>query len=139
MLTITITIFLYSCHKEDSGRYAMDKNTFVSSVILKSNYQLEFITRLANGSGAVAYANKRKAYWNAYIKDLRCHYEVIPNIFLSDLSSEDTDVLNKIDKSSAEDGKKITIEAILQSDQDLIAIHIRAVSNSGIDNAVIRN
>ena len=136
------TLLFCACHKEDADGYTMETHDFVLSVLNEQAFQMALLERLAkNPSRKVIeeMVNARKKFSAEYISELS-------NVNMSgqipvtvSLSAEQIRALSAIDQKSGPSYEEELMKNLMDSDQGIIAFHVKAASNSGVSNGMIRN
>ena len=141
-MLLIFALFFCACHKEDLERYTLDPGEFTENVLQEQNFQMSLIGRLKQNpstSTLLALVKTREIFAQKYLEDL-------VNLKLSDqqphlytLSESHSKSLMTIDLLAGLDYEKALIEMLVNSDQNMLAFHIRASSNSGLANPQLRS
>ena len=134
-------LFLSACHKEDADGYAMKAQDFKISVLKEQAFQMALTERLEKQSSRKVIeemVNARKKFSAAYILEVS-RLNISSQISLPiSLSAEQSATLSIIDQTSGSSYEEELLKKLMDSDQDMIAYHVKAASNSGVSDEMIR-
>jgi|GEM_PF-1003407 len=126
-----------SCHKEDPNAYRLSVNEFIISV----NHEMQFQKAILAEFKKYPYALKnlnvlsdREITANKSLQKLRIFAEQY-QILLSD--SLDDNYNRQLQQIAGSDNGLIRLATL--SDQEMIRLHIRASSNTGVNDAALRS
>ncbi|RZK64137.1 MAG: hypothetical protein EOO95_11800 [Pedobacter sp.] len=139
-LLLLIGTFISACHKEDEKGYVMDAKQFAISVKQERLYQNEILARLEKGQGNPALAdlvNKRRLSSTAYNNDL-ASFDFLNHTDSFNLSQKHVVNLENADKKMGEEHLRTLLSMLIDSDQTLIGLHVKASSNQGVQDERLR-
>lgn len=133
-------ILFYSCHKEDPNGYKMSVKNFSEQSAKENIYQLSLAQEMGlpkNDVELVSLALKRQLSSKQYIMQLIAATSDT-NLSLLVIDEDDKDKLSILRNLSGAEYRSRLIKMAMDSDQELIALHVKATSNNGIKDASIR-
>ena len=139
-LLLLIGMLISACHKEDEKGYVMDAKQFAMSVKQEQLYQSEVLARLEKGQGSSALsnlANKRRLSSAAYNNDL-ASFDFLKDKNSFDLSEKHVFNLANADNKMGEEHLRTLLSMLIDSDQTLIGLHVKASSNQGVQDERLR-
>ena len=126
-----------SCHKEDPDGYRLSVTEFITSADREIQFQKAIIVELKKDPSAVkdpSVLSHRETTANKYLQELAIfagNYKILLSDSLDDSRSQQL-------KQIARSGSRL-IELATLSDQEMIGLHIRASSNTGVKDASLRS
>lgn len=139
-LLLLIGMFISACHKEDEKGYVMDAKQFAIFVKQEHLYQNEILARLEKSQGNPALAdlaNKRRLSSVAYNNDL-ASFDFLKDTDSFNLSEKHVFNLENADKKMGEEHLRTLLTMLIDSDQTLIGLHVKASSNQGVRDERLR-
>jgi len=135
---LILAIAFTGCHKDYSD-YRMDNQTFVNRVSMQQHYILTlnqllpdiFASELAN-----QITRRRQLRLSSYFSELNVMVSSNLNTELDEMQLQNIDALSNLSRSE----KKVNLRKLLiEADQDLLAMHIKATGYNGLRNENLRN
>lgn len=137
---ICFSIINVSCHKEDPGGHQMSGKSFSEQAVSMNLLQISTTDRISastSDSSLVLLAKKRKLQSEEYIAELT-RVTDDSGLPLSDMTGADKEKLSRLSQIARNDYGSKWVEMAIESDQELIALHVKAASNTGVENAALR-
>lgn len=131
-----------SCHKEDAEGYAILAHDFMVNVTREQTFQMALAERLGKNPSrqkVEEMVNARNKFSADYISELNSLKQSSQNPLQVSLSDEQTNALRAIDQLSGISHEDELLEELMYSDQVMIALHVKGVSNSGVSDEMVRN
>ena len=141
ILMIIFLLTLPSCHQEDLNEYKIPSDEFVRSVVKEHYNQIAIAKDIAEYAEPelVPLANKRINVSNSHINEVTT---LAGNPGLaSDLIRTETDIDNLLKARLLDKDKRrlAFINLLIDSDERIIGLHVRAVSPMGVADESFRN
>jgi len=140
-MLLIFAFLLSACHKEDLDDYALTADEFTQGVIQEQNFQMALIARLKqNPSSAIllTVSKTREIFIQDYQQELVAMNFSDEQPHMRPLSEDQLNLLTSIDFSAGLKYESAIIKMLVDSDQNMIALHIRASSNSGLADPQLR-
>jgi hypothetical protein len=129
-----------SCHKEDPGAYKLTADSFTNAVLSEQYYQQLLDTELSlvtSDPRFIPLAKNRKDRSAQYILELRSlnnSSDIDPGI----ISKKNRESLLQLEKLSGNNYRAALVEMAIESDQQLIGLHVKATTSQGLKDPVLR-
>ncbi|WP_316809285.1 hypothetical protein [Pedobacter agri] len=138
---ILCVLCICACHKEDADNYAYLPQDFMVNVFQEQTYQMALAERLAKNLSSQKIeqmVNARRKFSADYILELNSLKLSSPPLQVS-LSAQQAKALQVIDQKSGTRDEVGLLKALIDSDQVMIALHVKAASSSGVSDGMVRN
>ncbi|MFW0718580.1 hypothetical protein [Pedobacter sp. N23S346] len=135
-------VLLPACHKEDPTGYEMPLSVFSAEAVRKNRYQLtlaEEMLSIRNDNNLLILAEKRKYHAEEYIRQLSIAMSKQSITNSLELHEEDKRKILELKTLSGLDHRAKLIGLLMDSDQELIALHVKASSSTGVVDQSIRS
>ncbi|WP_412469303.1 hypothetical protein [Pedobacter sp. KLB.chiD] len=131
-----LTMFA-SCEKQ-TGDYKLEQDDFLYPLASIIEYQQVLdteISKVQDQPEFVPFLGKRRESMAKYIAEL----QAICSLPEADLTAEAKTQLLNLQKSQGPGYDKLLLRLVMQADEDLIGLHVKASGSTGLKDAVLRN
>lgn len=131
-----------SCHKEDTGAYALSSEAFYAMAVSEQKYQQLLNEELSKITSHVRFpeiAKQRIEKSKKYMSELNSVVGVFAEDSSTAIGDENMERLIRLRKLAGDNFKKELVRMTIESDQQLISIHVRAVSPTGAKDPRLRD
>lgn len=140
-LVSIMLILFYSCKSDRLQTYEIEDATFVSMVISELAFQENLNQRLAltDDPALVQWSKKRKENIQNYINELKLKTN-LAGLSLSGvaLTVQQLELMNQLSELKGLALKSFLFKQLVNSDQEMIGLHVKAIGARGLKNADFR-
>ncbi|MFD2286705.1 hypothetical protein GJU39_20825 [Pedobacter petrophilus] len=139
---LLLGMLLSACHKEDPTGYDMPVSTFAEVVVRKNVYQIALAQEmelLQHDDNLFTLAAKRKRQSEEFIREISNATSTPENVNNLTLHEEDKSRIMELRTLPGADYREGLITLLMDADQELIALHVKASSSTGVADESIRN
>jgi len=136
-----LVVLLSACHKEDPTGYDMPVSTFAEAVIRKNGYQIALAQEmeLQKDDHLLTLAAKRKRQSEESIMEISKATSIPGYTNDIPLYEEDKRRIIELRTLSGAEYRRKLITLLMEADQELIALHVKASSSTGVADESVRN
>ena len=140
LIPLLIVMLLSACHKEDPGSYNMPVSNFVEAVVRKYIYQIALAQQMERQSDdhLLTLAAKIKGQSEESILEISKAASTPVDINNMSLHEEDKRKITELNALSGADHSRRLIVLLIDANQELTALHVRASSSTGVVDEAIR-
>ncbi len=130
-----------ACHKEDINAYRFTNEQFIGMALPEQEFQQVLAKEIGDIAVDPRYSSlskKRADRSKDYMKEIRSIMPTEAN-FTSGISVENQEKLTQLKKLTGNDFRSELIKLAMESDQQLIRLHVQASSSTGAEDEDLRN
>jgi hypothetical protein len=130
-----------SCHKEDTAAYMVTSEAFLEMAVSEQNYQQllnEQLSTVSTEPRFLLLARKRAEWSKKYILELNSLIGITGADSSMAIRDENQERLVELKKLTGDGFIKELVRITVESDQQLIGLHVKATSSTGAKDPALR-